>query len=121
VSSSSGVPARPDPTEGPRVTRADEWFRRFPTGGTVFRESPTAYAHPTSNPVSHDFVKGWFRNAPNGGGTVFERPSRDTAVPPSRDDSARVSAVDPGRFVERPTGGGTVFERPEDGGENGDA
>lgn len=44
-----------------RLHSADEWFRRFPNGGTVYQSPPT----PRSNSVTY------FRRCPTGGTTYL--------------------------------------------------
>jgi hypothetical protein len=61
----------PEPSswEPPSVVARQEWFKRFPNGGTVFLRPPV------SPSTSHNKVDR-FRQAPNGGGTAFQSEER---------------------------------------------
>lgn len=57
-------PDLPERKPPPSVVERD-WFKRFPTGGTVYVQPPI---------VGSDVAKNWFRRAPNGG-TAYKRDS----------------------------------------------
>lgn len=53
--------------------RDADWFKRFPTGGTVY-VTPQPGSRP---PTTHDVD--WFRRMPNGGGTKYAPKGRELA------------------------------------------